>query len=94
MIKEKIEICYTVRQHLNCLRCDCNGYDREGIPCRHEYAVAKKFGLKNKLRKIASFNISEVIRNALGNEYECPNIHTHTVCVPYYKAAPYNISHT
>ena len=21
-------------------------------------------------------------------------IHTHTVCVPYYKAAPYNISHT
>ena len=20
--------------------------------------------------------------------------HTHTVCVPYYKAAPYNISHT
>lgn len=74
LIKEKIEICYTVRQHLNCLRCDCNGYDREGIPCRHEYAVAKKFGLKNKLRKIASFNISEVIRNALGNEYECPNI--------------------
>ena len=22
------------------------------------------------------------------------SIHTHTVCVPYYKAAPYNISHT
>ena len=21
-------------------------------------------------------------------------VHTHTVCVPYYKAAPYNISHT
>ena len=23
-----------------------------------------------------------------------PDKHTHTVCVPYYKAAPYNISHT
>ena len=23
-----------------------------------------------------------------------PDGHTHTVCVPYYKAAPYNISHT
>ena len=22
------------------------------------------------------------------------DLHTHTVCVPYYKAAPYNISHT
>ena len=21
-------------------------------------------------------------------------LHTHTVCAPYYKAAPYNISHT
>ena len=24
----------------------------------------------------------------------CVYSHTHTVCVPYYKAAPYNISHT
>ena len=27
------------------------------------------------------------------NEIVIPG-HTHTVCVPYYKAAPYNISHT
>ena len=28
------------------------------------------------------------------NLYLKKNQHTHTVCVPYYKAAPYNISHT
>ena len=27
-------------------------------------------------------------------EVKSGRIHTHTVCVPYYKAAPYNISHT
>ena len=26
--------------------------------------------------------------------YKRGEVHTHTVCVPYYKAAPYNISHT
>ena len=26
--------------------------------------------------------------------YKIVVAHTHTVCVPYYKAAPYNISHT
>ena len=37
---------------------------------------------------------------ARGDELQCYNYcskngeHTHTVCVPYYKAAPYNISHT
>ena len=41
---------------------------------------------KNEIRKIL---INESETNT--RKY---STHTHTVCVPYYKAAPYNISHT
>ena len=30
----------------------------------------------------------------LTKDYYAHHLHTHTVCVTYYKAAPYNISHT
>ena len=35
-----------------------------------------------------------LIPKSFNNNFLDPGKHTHTVCVPYYKAAPYNISHT
>ena len=46
-----------------------------------EIVISKKCGLWMKY-------------NHQKNYFRCTNTHTHTVCVPYYKAAPYNISHT
>ena len=67
-------IVYTVTEKFNELRCDCNGYQRDGIPCRHEYAVANRFGHGRKLRSIAKFNETEVIREALNHDTEPPKL--------------------
>ena len=66
--KDKNPIIYNVIININDkLICTCNGFIRYGIPCRHEYAIAIRFGMNDKLRKIASFNETKVILNALGN---------------------------
>lgn len=74
IMKNNFEVCYIVRDYANYLICECNGYERDGIPCRHEYAVSRCYGLTHKLREIAAFNLSEIIHNALGQSYNCPNI--------------------
>ena len=51
-------------------------------------------GLKpNNKEKFSSLLINDEFRKAKTFR-EQVNTHTHTVCAPYYKAAPYNISHT
>lgn len=74
IIKDNIEVCYKVKEHFNMIKCDCNGYERFGIPCRHEYAIADYYGLHAKLRKIAPFYETNVIRNSLSDKFECPYI--------------------
>ena len=51
----------------------------EIIPGNYEYSTATSYG-----------NVGDI------NEGDSTfvDVHTHSVCVPYYKAAPYNISHT
>ena len=68
------EIDYLFRENDDKLFCDCNGYDRDGIPCRHEYAVAERYGIETKLRPIALFNHSNIIRNSLENISKIPNL--------------------
>jgi len=48
--------------------CNCKGFIRDGIPCRHEYAVAFHFGMMAKLRPVLSFNETEIIRNSLSKK--------------------------
>lgn len=86
-----LEVWYIVKEFLDSIICDCNGYERDGIPCRHEHAVAERFGLIYKLRKIAKFNETKVIKFALGESYECPNIGNlieHNVMLPNIKRGP------
>ena len=69
----KIDINYLVKQE-NCgLVCDCGGYTRDGVPCRHEYEVAKRFALEYKLRNLAEFNETKRIMEGLGKPYNIPN---------------------
>ena len=72
--KGSIEISYLVKEINGVLECDCKDFDREGIPCRHEYAVSERFGLRDKLRTISLFNHSAIIRNALEYEFEIPSL--------------------
>ena len=72
--QESTEISYLVRENDNHLFCDCNGYDRDGIPCRHEYAVAGRYGIETKLRSVALFHYSNVIRKSLENNIKIPNL--------------------
>lgn len=39
---------YDVQKQMNTLTCQCKGYERLGIPCRHLYAVCDKFPKKQK----------------------------------------------
>lgn len=39
---------YDVQKRNDTLHCQCNGYERLGIPCRHLYAVCDKFPKKEK----------------------------------------------
>ena len=70
------------------------------------YADKKMIGRPRKLTEEQELQIIQKINEAFNNHDSLtpkeilefgtltPNGHTHTVCVPYYKAAPYNISHT
>ena len=53
---------------------------------------------KNKIFKPLGRTIKKVGKPMLNTAVKLAPVigtaHTHTVCVPYYKAAPYNISHT
>ena len=49
------------------------------------------------VKNLFSFGYLKDLLNTVENQriVNCDETaHTHTVCVPYYKAAPYNISHT
>ena len=75
----------------------------ESITKKRNYNIDIFINIKNKRRE-ASF----IPEGFTGAENPCEkrtlcgvvpvsareNTHTHTVCVPYYKATPYNISHT
>ena len=54
--------------------------------------------LKTRKKRLSTEEIIDYINWALINDnmkmIKNNSLHTHTVCVPYYKAAPYNISHT
>ena len=59
------------------------------------------FGVWNKIKKGFSkvkSKVAPLVKKGINYVKDHPEIiskaHTHTVCVPYYKAAPYNISHT
>ena len=69
----KTNVVYIVRKEDGMLICDCSGYMRDGIPCRHEYAVAKRFGLEYMLRKFAEYNETKVIKEALEGNYNILN---------------------
>ena len=49
-------------------------YNRDGVPCRHEYAVGKRFGLQHMIRDIAEFNETANIRAAMGEDFDMPNL--------------------
>ena len=49
---------------------------------------------QNSLHKTFVENLEEINNKIMKLLIEVNASHTHTVCVPYYKAAPYNISHT
>ena len=51
--------------------------------------------LKNGFKKGFTWIKNKIIRPLIKKAPDImAQVHTHTVCVPYYKAAPYNISHT
>ena len=55
------------------LICDYWGYLRDDLPCKHEYAVAFRFGPDYKF---AEFNESMIIKEAMGNVFDLPNLET------------------
>ena len=60
-------------------------------------AESSKYSSLEQTKNIGYFDVNwektrESVENINYDEFE--TLHTHTVCVPYYKAAPYNISHT
>lgn len=62
---------YTVETVQNAMICSCHGYERMGIPCRHMYAVSRRFH-NIQVPPIRDIHKTAVIRQGLG--VELPNV--------------------
>ena len=84
------------KQFIKCCECFACKCGMKASIFTFSYFMYSKISINIEMHIIYCWALEYSVKNAFAEIQIGYNriSHTHTVCVPYYKAAPYNISHT